>query len=222
MQDKERLSRDLMALRVSQELKPGMLVNLGVGIPTLLSDFIPTDGSILMHAENGLIGYGPHPPDGEGDPNLVNAGGEMVTLIPGTAFVHHTDSFAIIRGGHLDITILGGMQVSAKGDLANWTTATRGLGSPGGAVDLAMGAKKVIVLMEHTSKDGNSKLVKECSYPLTGKECVDLLVTDLGLFHMTSEGPVLAEIAPGWSPDQVQDLTDATIIVSNELKTFLE
>ena len=211
-----------MALRVAQELQEGMVVNLGVGIPTLVSDYIPTDGSILMHAENGVIGYGPHPPDGQGDPNLVNAGGERVTLIPGAAFVHHTDSFAIIRGGHLDVTVLGGMQVSEKGDLANWTTPTRGLGSPGGAVDLAMGAKTVIVVMEHTSKSGEPKLVKECTYPLTGRECVDLVVTDLGLFRMTSEGLVLAEIAPGWTPDEVQALTEARFIISPNLKEFLQ
>ena len=211
-----------MALRVVQELQEGMVVNLGVGIPTLVSDYIPTDGSILMHAENGVIGYGPHPPEGQGDPNLVNAGGERVTLIPGAAFVHHTDSFAIIRGGHLDVTVLGGMQVSEKGDLANWTTPTRGLGSPGGAVDLAMGAKTVIVVMGHTSKSGEPKLVKECTYPLTGRECVDLVVTDLGLFRMTSEGLVLTEIAPGWTPDEVKALTEARFIISPDLTEFLQ
>ena len=221
MSEKQRLSRAMMALRVAQELKDGMVVNLGIGMPTLVSDYVPADGSIILHAENGVIGYGAYPPEGQGDPNLVNAGGEMVTLIPGGAFVHHADAAAIIRGGHLDITVLGGMQVSEKGDLANWTTPTRGLGSPGGAIDLAMGARSVVVMMEHTTREGEPKVVKECTYPLTGKGCVDTVVTDLGLFRVTSEGLVMVEFASGWTPEEVQALTEARLIVSPDIKEFL-
>ena len=221
MTEKQRLTRQMMALRVAQELTEGMVVNLGIGMPTLVSDYIPTDGSILLHAENGVVGYGPYPPEDEGDPNLVNAGGETVTLIPGAAFVHHADAFAMIRGGHVDVTVLGGMQVSEKGDLANWTTPTRGLGSPGGAVDLAVGARTVVVIMEHITRQGEPKLVKECTYPLTGKGCVDLVVTDLGLFRVTSEGLAMTEIAPGWTPEEVQALTDARFTMSPLLKEFL-
>ena len=222
MTQKARLSRELMALRVAQELKEGMVVNLGIGMPTLVSNFIPTDGSVRLHAENGVLGYGPYPPEGEGDPDLVNGGGEMVTLLPGAAFFHHADAFAMIRGGHIDVSILGGMQVSEEGDLANWATSTRGLGSPGGAVDLAMSARTCVVMMEHTTRDGKPKLVSRCTYPLTGKACVDLVVTDLGLFRVTPDGLTLMEIVPGWTPKEVQSLTEARLLIAPELKEFLQ
>ena len=219
---KERLSRELMAVRVAQELQEGMVVNLGIGMPTMVSNFIPADGSIRLHAENGILGYGPQPLNGEGDPNLVNGGGEMVIPLPGAVFFHHADAFAIIRGGHIDVSILGGMQVSEDGDLANWATPTRGLGSPGGAVDLAMGARTCLVMMEHTTRDGKPKLVSRCTYPLTGKTCVDLVMTDLGLFRVTSDGLVLTEIAPGWAPEEVQSCTEARLLIGSELKEVLQ
>lgn len=219
---KPRLSRELMALRIARELREGMVVNLGIGMPTLVSNYIPTDGSIILHAENGVIGYGPYPEPGKEDPNLVNAGGEMVTLLAGAAFASHADAFAMIRGGHVDVTVLGGMQVSERGDLANWATPERGLGSPGGAVDLAAGAQRVVVMMEHTTRDGKPKLVRECTYPLTGKGCVDVVVTDLGIFQVTSQGFLLKEIAPGWTPDEVRVMTEGRLVVANPLKEFLE
>ena len=221
MSGKERLSRELMAMRVAGELEDGTVVNLGIGMPTLVSNYIPTDGSIILHAENGVIGYGPFPQEGHENPNLVNAGGQPVTLLPGAAIVSHADSFAMIRGGYIDVAVLGGFQVSQRGDLANWSTDEQSLGSPGGAVDIALASRRVIVMMEHTTKEGGPKLLRECSYPLTGKECVELVVTDLGLFQVTGEGLILREIALGWTVGEVQALTDAPLTASRELKEFL-
>jgi 3-oxoacid CoA-transferase subunit B len=224
MTGKERLSRELMAMRVAGELEDGedgMVVNLGIGMPTLVGNYISTDGGIILHAENGVIGFGPFPQEGQENPNLVNAGGQPVTLLPGAAIISHADSFAMIRGGYIDVAVLGGFQVSQRGDLANWSTDAGGLGSPGGAVDLALAARRVIVMMEHATKDGQPKLLRECSYPLTGKECVELVVTDLGLFQVTGEGLLLREIAPGWTIEEVQALTDAPLTVSPELREFL-
>ena len=221
MTGKERLSRELMAMRVAGELEDGTVVNLGIGMPTLVSNYIPMDGSIILHAENGVIGYGPFPQEGQEDANLVNAGGQPVTLLPGAAIVSHADSFAMIRGGYIDVAVLGGFQVSQRGDLASWSTDEESLGSPGGAVDIALAARRVIVMMEHTTKEGGPKLLRECSYPLTGKECVELVVTDLGLFQVTGEGLILREIALGWTVGEVQALTDAPLTASRELKEFL-
>ena len=221
MTGKERLSRELMAMRVAGELEDGTVVNLGIGMPTLVSNYIPMDSSIILHAENGVIGYGPFPQEGQEDANLVNAGGQPVTLLPGAAIVSHADSFAMIRGGYIDVAVLGGFQVSQRGDLASWSTDEESLGSPGGAVDIALAARRVIVMMEHTTKEGGPKLLRECSYPLTGRECVDLVVTDLGLFQVTGDGLLLREIAPGWTVEEVQALTDAPLTASPELKEFL-
>ena len=221
MTGKERLSRELMAMRVAGELEDGTVVNLGIGMPTLVSNYIPMDSSIILHAENGVIGYGPFPQEGQEDANLVNAGGQPVTLLPGAAIVSHADSFAMIRGGYIDVAVLGGFQVSQRGDLASWSTDEESLGSPGGAVDIALAARRVIVMMEHTTKEGGPKLLRECSYPLTGKECVELVVTDLGLFQVTGEGLILREIALGWTVGEVQALTDAPLTASRELKEFL-
>ena len=221
MTQKERLSRELMAMRVAGELEDGTVVNLGIGMPTLVGNYIPMDGSIILHAENGVIGYGPFPQEGQENPNLVNAGGQPVTLLPGAAIISHTDSFAMIRGGYIDTAVLGGFQVSQRGDLASWSTDEESLGSPGGAVDIAKAARRVIVMMEHTTKDGGPKLLRECSYPLTGRECVELVVTDLGLFQVTDDGLLLREIAPGWTVEEVQALTDAPLTASPELKEFL-
>ena len=221
MTGKERLSRELMAMRVAGELEDGTVVNLGIGMPTLVSNYIPMDSSIILHAENGVIGYGPFPQEGQEDANLVNAGGQPVTLLPGAAIVSHADSFAMIRGGYIDVAVLGGFQVSQRGDLASWSTDEESLGSPGGAVDIALAACRVIVMMEHTTKEGGPKLLRERSYPLTGRECVDLVVTDLGLFQVTGDGLLLREIAPGWTVEEVQALTDAPLTLSPELREFL-
>ena len=221
MTGKERLSRELMAMRAAGELEDGTVVNLGIGMPTLVSNYIPMDSSIILHAENGVIGYGPFPQEGQEDANLVNAGGQPVTLLPGAAIVSHADSFAMIRGGYIDVAVLGGFQVSQRGDLASWSTDEESLGSPGGAVDIALAACRVIVMMEHTTKEGGPKLLRECSYPLTGRECVDLVVTDLGLFQVTGDGLLLREIAPGWTVEEVQALTDAPLTLSPELREFL-
>ncbi|MBI2872882.1 MAG: 3-oxoacid CoA-transferase subunit B [Chloroflexi bacterium] len=217
MSEKERLSRELMALRLARELKPGMVVNLGIGMPTLVSDYIPHDGSLVLHSENGVIGFGPTPREGEEDPNLVNAGGGFITLLPGGAFVSHADAFAMIRGGHVDVAVLGGLQVSEQGDLANWLVPPRALGSPGGAVDLCVGAKQVFVVMEHTTRDGKPRLVSRCTYSLTGARCVSLVMTDLGLFQVTPQGFLLREIAPGWTAAEVRSLTEAPLAVGPEL-----
>ena len=221
MSGKERLSRELMAMRVAGELEDGTVVNLGIGMPTLVSNYIPMDGSIILHAENGVIGYGPFPQEGQEDANLVNAGGQPVTLQPGAAIVSHADSFAMIRGGYIDVAVLGGFQVSQRGDLASWSTDEESLGSPGGAVDIALAARRVIVMMEHTTKEGGPKLLRECGYPLTGRECVEVVITDLGLFQVTGDGLLLREIAPGWTVEDVQALTDAPLTLSPELREFL-
>ena len=221
MNAKERLPRDLMAMRVAKELQEGAVVNLGIGIPTFVSNYIPMDGSIVLHSENGVIGFGPFPSSGQENPNLVNAGGQPVTLLPGAAIISHVDSFAMIRGGYVDIAVLGGFQVSQQGDLASWSTDKQGLGSPGGAVDIALAARRVIVMMEHVTKKGMPKLLSVCSYPLTGTECVELVVTDLGVFEVARDGFLMREIAPGWTVEDVQALTGAPLITDTDLKEFL-
>jgi 3-oxoacid CoA-transferase subunit B len=216
---KPRLPHDLMALRVVREFRSGMVVNLGIGLPTLVSDHVPTNGAVMLHSENGMIGYGPFPTDDkEGNPNIVNAGGQMVTLIPGASFVHHADSFAIIRGGYIDVAVLGALQVSEKGDLANYLMPGRALGSPGGAVDLAAQARRVIVLMEHTTREGQPKIVRDCTIPLTGRTCVSLVITDVGVFEVDEERVWLREIAPGWTVEEIQSITDVPLLISLDLK----
>lgn len=219
---KVRLSRDLMAMRIAGELQSGAIVNLGLGMPTLVSNYIPNDGSIVLHAENGVIGYGQFPEQGKENPNLVNAGGQPVTLLPGASIFSHTESFAMIRGGYIDVAVLGAFQVSQGGDLASWSTGQRNLGSPGGAVDIALEAGELIVMMEHTTKEGEPKLLEECTYPLTGRKCVKTVVTDLGLFRINEYGLTMFEIAPEWSFEEVQGLTAMSLIRSPELKDFLE
>ena len=221
MTSPERISRELMAVRVAQELKEGMVVNLGIGMPTLVGNFIPLNGDVVLHAENGALGYGPFPSKDQEDLNLVNAGGQPVTLLPGASFVHHADAFAMVRGGHVDTVVLGGFQVSDTGDLANWTTEKNRLGSPGGAVDLAMAAGYVIVMMEHVTREGVSKMVDQCTYPLSGKGCVDLVITDLGVFELTNDGFFMTEIAYGWAPDEVRSLTAGRLTISQKLRRFL-
>ena len=215
---KPRLDRETIAMRVAKEFHDGDVVNLGIGIPTLASSYIPEGRQVIFHTENGALGFGPIAPEGEEDIDLINAGGQFVTRLPGMSFFHHADSFAMIRGGHVDITVLGGLQVSEKGDLANWLSPERGVGNIGGGMDLAVGAKKVIIAMEHTTKDGTPKIVKECTYPLTAKECVDLIATDLAIIEVTKEGLLLKEVAPGWTPEEIQALTEPRLLVAEDLK----
>ncbi|MFQ5875836.1 MAG: 3-oxoacid CoA-transferase subunit B [Dehalococcoidia bacterium] len=215
---KQKLDRHGIAMRVTKEFRDGDVVNLGIGIPTLCSSYLPPDKEIILHSENGVMGFGPIAEEKERDVDLLNAGGQYITPLPGMAFFNSAEAFAMIRGGHIDITVLGGFQVSEKGDLANWIIAGRGTGNVGGAMDLVAGAKKVIVAMEHTTRDGEPKLVRRCNYPLTGKECVKLVVTDLGVLEITEEGFLLIELAPGFSPDEVQSVTEAPMSVSPDLR----
>ena len=215
---KPRLTRDIIAMRVAKELANKSYVNLGIGIPTLVSDFVSNPGSIIFQAENGLLNYGPLADQLNPDVDLVNAGGQFLENVPGMAFFSSDEAFAMIRGGHIDVSVMGGMQVSEKGDLANWMLPKRGVGNIGGSMDLAVGAKQVIVAMEHTDKENNPKLVRECSFPLTGKECVNLVITDLAVIQVTSRGLLVKELAPYWTLEEVQDLTEPSLIPSTDLK----
>ncbi len=208
------LPRELMVLRVCRELKDGMVVNLGLGLPTLLADIIPGDIDILLHAENGVLGYGPYAAEGEEDPDTINPGGAHVTLRPGASFFNSAESFALVRGGRVDIAVLGALQVSEAGDLANWMVPERGVGGIGGAMDLVAGAKRVIAVMEHTDRSGRPKLMRECTFPLTGRRCVDTVVTDLAVIQVTTDGLMLTELAPGVSVEDVQLRTDAKLSLS--------
>lgn len=217
MDDKFRLDRETIAMRVAKELQDGDVVNLGIGIPSLCSQFVPEGRDVLYHSESGVLNFGPMADEGEEDVDLTNASGHFLAWHPGMSFFHSADAFAMIRGGHIDVTVLGALQVSAGGDLANWMLPERGVGNVGGAMDLAAGAKRVIVAMEHTDRAGNSKVVQECSYPLTGKACVHLIVTDIAVMEVTPAGLLLREVAPGWSPQEVQAQTDAALIISPAL-----
>ena len=216
-EEKFRLDREIIAMRVAKELQDGDVVNLGIGIPSLCSQFVPEGRSVLYHSESGVLNFGPLAEPGEEDVDLTNASGHFLAWLPGMSFFHSADAFAMIRGGHIDVTVLGAMQVSEKGDLANWMLPERGIGNVGGAMDLAAGAKRVIVAMEHLDRDGNSKIVKECSFPLTGKGCVDLIVTDIAVIEVTPEGLLLREVAPTWTAEEVQAETGPRLIVSDEL-----
>ena len=219
-EEKERLGREVVAMRVAKELPDGGYVNLGIGIPTLVSMFVPDGSVVFYHSESGVLNCGPLAEDGEQDIDLINAGGQFLQPVPGMAFFSTVDGFAMIRGGHVDVTVLGAHQVSAKGDLANWMLPERGVGNIGGAMDLAAGAKQVIVAMEHTDRQNQPKIVEDCTYPITGKGCVSLIVTDLAVMEPTPEGLVLKETAPGWSVEEVQELTDARLILSPALKEY--
>ena len=217
LETKERLAREVIAMRVAAEIPPGAYVNLGIGMPTLVADFVPPEKGVMIHSENGLIGTGPFPEPGQEIPELVNAGGQAVTLVPGAAFMDSAQSFAIVRGGHLDVAILGGLQVSERGDLANWRQANRKAGSVGGAADIAAGARQLFVAMEHTTKDGQPKILRACTYPLTGATCVDMIFTNIAVIRVEEDGLVLLETAPDWSAEDVQELTDARLRVSPDL-----
>ena len=216
--DKERLDREVVAMRVAKELPDGACVNLGIGIPTLVSNYVPEGKTVIYHSESGVLNCGPLAEEGEEDIDLINAGGQFLKMVPGMSFFSSSHAFAMIRGGHIDVTVLGALQVSEKGDLANWMLPERGVGNIGGAMDLAMGAKRIIVAMEHTDRHNGPKIVKECSYPPTGRRCVSLIVTDIAVIEVTGGGLVLKELAPGWTAEEVQGLTDATLIPSPDLK----
>ena len=211
------LSKELIALRAVRELREGMYVNLGVGLPSLVSQFIPAGLEVILHSENGILGYGPIAGKDEMDADLVNASLQPVVLMPGASFFHHADSFAMIRGGHISMTILGAHQVSETGDLANWKTPEEKVGAIGGAMDLVCGAQRVMVLMRHTQPSGQPRLVKKCTYPLTGRGVVNTIITDLALIQVTDEGLLLKELAPGISVTDVQALTEPTLMVSPDL-----
>jgi 3-oxoacid CoA-transferase B subunit len=213
----ERLSRDLMAARVAAELQDGWVVNLGLGMPTTVSDFIPVDRRVIFHSENGLIGYGRRATEEEVGPYVVNAGVQPVELTPYACVVHHADSFALIRGGRLNAAVLGAYEVAANGDFANWRLAGRKGGGIGGAMDIAACAQRVFILMEHTTRDNNPRLLERCTLALTAPGVVTRVFTDIGVFEPTGGGFRLCEIAPGWSPEDVQALTGAPLVVPDEL-----
>jgi 3-oxoadipate CoA-transferase beta subunit len=213
MSDKPRLTREQIAQRAAMELPNGAYVNLGWGIPNLIADYLQENKEVYFHSENGILGMGRRARPGEEDYDLVDAMKVPVTLMPGASFFHQADAHLMTRGGHLDVAVLGGFQVSEKGDLANWKIpGAKGPGGIGGAMDIAAGAKKLIVCMEHTTKEGAPKIVRQCTYPLTGLACVDTIVTDLAVIDVKPEGLMLREIAPGWGIEELQKLTEAPLL----------
>ena len=213
------LSRRQMAWRAAQDIHDGAYVNLGIGLPTMVSDFIPAGREIVFHSENGILGMGPAPKPGEEDKDLINAGKGLTTLVPGGSFFHHNDAFLMIRGGHLDIALLGAFEVSEEGDLANWTTEDPTFApGVGGAMDLAAGAREVRVLVEHTTKDGRPRIRKNCGYPLTAPRCVKRVYTNLAVLDVTGKGVVVREIVDGLDLPRLQEMTEATLTLANNWK----
>ena len=220
MAEKPKLERQAMCDRLAMEFQDEWIVNLGVGMPTLCSNYVDPSRDIITHSENGVIGYGPLAEEGKEDGHLVNAGGQFVTAQPGMSILHHADSFAVIRGGMVDVTVMGAYEVAENGDFANWRIPSRKGGGIGGAMDLAACAKRVFIAMEHNTREGGPKLLNRCTLPITAPGVVKLLATDLGLFEITPEGFVLREHAPGWNPEEIQELTEAKLIIPPALKEF--